>query len=236
MRKIAILGSATSTLHQAPFPDRTWEIWALGPEHRRVTRYFEAHKDKDIKPFIREHYKTKGADVYSLHEIAGVTTVTYPIHEANCLLGEYVNHLKSEEYYTSSIAYMIALAILEHAQGREVSHIGLWGVEMLSEGEYGVQRSCAEFLLGYAAGMKIQVCIPGRCTLLKANHVYGRTERPVNPGPFSIEFLEKRAAHYQNMKEKLEFDLITVQGALQETNLLLEYARHYERGGYVPDA
>ena len=65
-RKIAILGSASSSLSLAPFGDSSWEIWALGQETRRVSRFFEIHPDKMVKPWIRKQYNDRNIPVYSL--------------------------------------------------------------------------------------------------------------------------------------------------------------------------
>ena len=71
-------------------------------------------------------------------------------------------------YFTSTIAYMVALAITE-----EPEFIGVYGVDMATAGEYYDQRPCCEFLLGIAAGMGIEIGIPKSSALLKSPWIYG---------------------------------------------------------------
>ena len=75
-------------------------------------------------------------------------------------------------YFTNTISYMIALAIMEGAE-----EIGIYGVDMMMGGgegsEYGWQRPSCEFFLGVAKGMGITVYIPDESDLLKCAFPYG---------------------------------------------------------------
>jgi hypothetical protein len=224
-RKIAILGSASSTLDKAPFKDDSWEVWALGPETRRVTRYFEMHDDAMLKPEIRANYAAKGVPVYALHPLKGFQQLPYPLEKVRAFFGQ--------EYFTSSIAYMIALALYEHSQGQPIGEIGLWGVDMLTDEEYGLQRPCVEFYLGVATGMNIAVTIPSNSALLKAGYKYGLQTKPVISG-LSVDFLNGRLVEYRKKINHLQHNISAVSGAAQETELLIDYLKHYSRGGAIP--
>jgi hypothetical protein len=70
-------------------------------------------------------------------------------------------------YFTSSIAYIIAYAILE-----KVDRIRLYGFEIWSgsdANEYTVQRECVNFWIAYAMGRGIKVEVPAYL-LLTAGH------------------------------------------------------------------
>lgn len=72
-------------------------------------------------------------------------------------------------YFTNQVAWMIALAISEG-----VTHVGLFGINYSSEGEYAKQRGSAEYWLGQLDGRGITVYLPEQCTLLAApKELYG---------------------------------------------------------------
>ena len=76
-------------------------------------------------------------------------------------------------YFTSSIAYILAYAILE-----KVDRIRLYGFEIWSgsdANEYQVQRECVNFWLAYAMGRGIRVETPWYLLLTASNaqNLYG---------------------------------------------------------------
>jgi len=89
-------------------------------------------------------------------------SVPYPFDEMFARFGR---------YFTSSIAYMLALAITQ-----EPEWIGLYGVDMASASEYYDQRPCCEYLIGMARGMGIEVDVPEASALLKSPWVYAFDE------------------------------------------------------------
>src|SRR5690606_41276724 len=62
--------------------------------------------------------------------------------------------------FTSTVSYMIALAIMEGC-----THLGLWGIDLTDQEEYLYQRPAVEYLLGVAAARGIAVVMPPSCTL-----------------------------------------------------------------------
>ena len=67
------------------------------------------------------------------------------------------------DYFNSSIAYLMAMAIHENPDV-----IGLWGVDMTDQKEeYAYQRPNMEYLIGLAQGKGIDVHLPESCPLLK---------------------------------------------------------------------
>lgn len=80
-----------------------------------------------------------------------------------------------QRYFTNTISYMLALAIMEGFE-----EIGVYGVDMMMGGgpgsEYGYQRPSCEFFLGIAQGRGIAVHIPDESDLLKTAFLYGQHE------------------------------------------------------------
>lgn len=65
------------------------------------------------------------------------------------------------DWYNSSPAYMVALAIHEGAEA-----IGLYGIDVLDDSEFSYESPCLEYLLGYAAGKGIEIITPKGPTAL----------------------------------------------------------------------
>ena len=137
-------------------------------------------------------------------------------------------------YFTSSVAYMVALALLEHDNGRKIDMIAIYGIDMLTASEYAAQRPCLEYWLGMLKPMGIKKIIPACSALLKANHVYGIQQQPENIGPFTPDYYRKRIAKYKKDLAMMEKNCYVITGAIQEAELMLDYLLHFERGGHVP--
>jgi len=163
MRKIAIVGSAPSSRDLAPFDDDTWDIWALNYGYnyqKRWDTYFELH-NLDLLPsqhierlallkcplYIQTpHKRLPNAKLYPLQKVI-----------------DYFN----TSYYTNSIAYMLALAIME-----EPEEIGIYGVDMAVSPEYRAQRPSCELFIGIAQGKGIKVTMPREAQLCKTAVLY----------------------------------------------------------------
>jgi hypothetical protein len=83
------------------------------------------------------------------------TSVRYPLASVSGFFGG---------YYTSTAAYMLALALYE-----QVDQIGMLGIYMDKEPEYSAQRPCVEYYLGVMKGMGgTKLVLPEDCTLAEA--------------------------------------------------------------------
>ena len=161
MRQVAIIGLAPSTHDDAPYKDPSWELWGLTIDVEKCfyfDRMFQMHplsflnssrnskihedslKEFDIPIYMQESYS----------EIPN--SIAYPLDDVISIVGD---------YFSSSIAYMIGLAILE-----KVDRIGMWGVDMSADDEHEYQRPNAEYLLGFAKGRGIDVFVPEESPLL----------------------------------------------------------------------
>lgn len=169
MRKVAIIGRSHNTRSDAPFDVPGWEMWALAwdriPRHDRM---FEMHQNwREIDHFRGEEGKRdhliwlgmQKVPVYMPERVEEIpTSVRYPMEEITALVGKTRD---GTPYLESSLAYMMALAILEG-----VDKIGIWGVDLDIKSEYSHQRPNLEYLIGLARGRGIKVCVPPQSALL----------------------------------------------------------------------
>lgn len=149
--KVAIVGlSPTRTL--AP---KDWQRWGLAWDTDRYEydRVFELHDYEDL----RMTHAHLGAYLEKLQHLDSVymagaylpNAIVYPFDAVAETTGE---------YWTSSVAYMLALAIHEGAE-----EIGIYGVD--ANDDYGYQRPNLEYLIGFARGRGIKVHLPAQCPL-----------------------------------------------------------------------
>jgi hypothetical protein len=161
LRKIAVVGLAPSTRNQAPFEDSAWEKWGLAQDvesYPYLNRAFEIHPLSFVKSLNRpyrseERMREFDIPLYMQEAYPEIpNAIAYPIEDVISVVGDYFN---------SSVAYMIGLAILE-----EVDCIGIWGVDMAGDDEFGYQRPNAEYMIGVARGKGIDIVIPKESSLL----------------------------------------------------------------------
>lgn len=235
-RKIAISGFASSSRHLIPVNDPTWEVWGMNQLYRhipRADRWFDIHWnwDKETVPGTdyRGWLQTCGIPFYMMARSPEIpTAVRYPIER---LIGNFC------DYYTSTVAFMAALAIEEIDQRveaellagtyatpadvlrrqRELYNsylIGFFGIDLVVDEEYFEQKACAEFWIGAAAmGRGIEVYIPPQSALCKQRYRYG-----YEPEPTSLVRLSEIRAHIKEVQAEREQALrhaYMADGALQ---------------------
>jgi hypothetical protein len=167
-RKLALCGSHSASLVDAPWEDPSWEFWGHASSRawysRKMDRYFDLHpricwtrggkKDAAYVKFLSQNT----TPIYMWDHYDEVpASVRYP---KGRILQEYSYF---RPYFTNQVAWMIALALTEGG----VETIGLWGINYSSESEYTRQRGSTEFWLGVAAGRGVRVVLPEQCTLLR---------------------------------------------------------------------
>lgn len=152
--KVAIVGlSPSHTL--APWNDPAWQKWGLGWDVNapRMDRVFEMHDDwrevqvKGYESRLRDCPRLYMQRAYLPH------ATVFPFDEVAQDVGDYWN---------SSLAYALSLAIHEKAE-----EIGLYGIDMKGDDEYGYQKPNMEYLIGLARGRGIKVHIPEQSPLCK---------------------------------------------------------------------
>ena len=161
MKQIAKVGLADSTHNDAPYADPDWEIWGLPWDEERwlyCNRLFELHsldllKSLEVPYVSEERLKEVEVPLYMQESYPDIpNAVEYPLDDVIALTGD---------YFHSSFAYMMGLAILE-----EADKLGVWGIDMTEDDEYKYQKSNAEYFIGFARGRGIEVFVPEESALL----------------------------------------------------------------------
>lgn len=180
-RKIAIVGTAFTSNEDAPYDDPSWEIWNISANFqkpRRFDRWFEMHSSETLKeakaiPEYFDFLKSCGDKL-----IVGFKDETYwPHARPYPIEGVQIRFGIFREYFTSSCAYMVALAIHEHLLDKEfggagIEEIGFWGVDMATKDEYISQRACLEWYAGIAFGQGIKLTVAKQSPILRSTFKY----------------------------------------------------------------
>ena len=199
-KSVAMVGFSKRHCLQAPFEDKNIEIWALNRLHQqdwatRIDRLFQLHPIKYMRDCVglsagdREHFEwLKEKHDFPLYCQEAYeefpSSIRYPIEKMRDKFGD---------FYTSTLAYMMALAIDEG-----YDHFELYGFDMSAETEYKHQRDSAEYFIGMAEGMGLKVYIPMNCQLLKNGlGMYGYETTEVG----FRQMLEGRAMQLQHQKD-----------------------------------
>jgi len=187
MKKVAILGTAPGW-EDAPFDDTSWEIWGISRLYNfipRWDRWFELHQleqvcetwadgDKAAESAARKVYHewlgSQDKPIYLQEERPDLVPsgIRFPLDEIRRFIQEITGEDEPEAYFTNTIAYLIAFAMYEGAE-----EIGVFGVDMALDAEFGTQRPSCEYFIGLARGRGIKTHIPERSDLLKTTELYG---------------------------------------------------------------
>lgn len=166
--KVAVVGLSPTTHHLAPWRDASWEKWGLPWDSEAavsvMSRCFEMH---DWRLLTGPHSKRKPSYFDLLRDLPRLylQAEQAEIPNAEAYPFERVASVIGRPYWNSSISYAMALAIAEGAE-----EIGIWGVDMAGDDEYGYQRPNMEWLVGVAEGRGIKVHIPEASPLCKYQH------------------------------------------------------------------
>ena len=227
-KKIAIVGFSESSRHLAPYDDDTWEIHAMNQLYRhipRATHWWEMHKRED---FLAD--QVPGTDYLQwlkdcpipIHMVSKFedipNSVEYPIEE-------FAN--KYGDYFYSTISYMLAWAINE---GYE--EIGIYGIDLSHDSEYEYQKPSAEYFLGIARGLGIQLRIASQSALLRGMYRYGYQTMPSNEDLEWLQVYERRVAASRD--EHLGA-VNQMQGQLNAAAEFKSWVRAKRRGSAPPD-
>lgn len=177
--KIALIGSAPSSVRQAPFGSSDWQIWGCSPGAWAVVprsdRWFEIHRWEPGQPWMSEDYcdfVKNHPDAWVSVEVPGTYMKPLPVEELVAKYGPY--------FFTSTLSWMFAMAIEEilawREKGNEGGSIGLWGVDMAATEEYGYQRAGCQYFAMIAKSLGIEVGVPPESDLLRPAPLYGVCE------------------------------------------------------------
>ena len=181
---------------------------------RGITRLFEVHKKdwflrKEI-PAAEKYWEwlqqPHPFPIYTIEPIPEIpAAVDYPREALRILFEHLWRGDKQQEYYSSSVAMMFALAIYEG-----FDRIELYGIEMATGTEYADQRPGGEYWIGYANGRGIDVILHPRCHLCDAV-VYGYEAVP----HITKERMAALVAHYAGKSKEADE---VAKAALQKFN------------------
>jgi len=237
--KIAIVGSAPSSINLAPYADPTYAIWACSPGAFSVAPrsnvWFELHRFHPANPgragrpgtvphispeytaFLEQH---KGP-VFMAEQLERMpTSERYPFEDMINKYGPY--------HFKSTIAWMLALAIEQKPKT-----IALYGVDMAAHEEYAYQRPSCQHFIGLARSKGIEVILPPESDLMEPGFLYGIGEMD----PRHIK-LKSRKAEIQAQINQIEQNisasnqqLLFMKGALDDLSYILDTWA----GNEVPD-
>ena len=234
--KIALIGSAPSSIRLAPYADPTWQIWGCSPGvysvAGRADEWFELHRwepgvvgrPDTQKPWFSPEYVAWMAKkplvwMYQpVPEIPGSRAL--PVDD---LLDRYGSY-----FFTSSIAWMFAMALERIRAEREAADaagqprpeaaIGLFGIDMAATEEYGDQRTGCQFFATIAHALGITLVVPPESDLLLPKPLYGIGEST----PMAIKLTERRReltgriAQAEAMQQNARDQLMFLKGALDD--------------------
>ena len=193
MRKIALIGSAPSSVRRAPYHDKSWEIWGCSPGAiaacTRVDRWFEMHGWRPENPCCEANYvnklKTLDCPIFMVNPVPELPqSQAYP---KEAVLGwsygtmrdqhgrERPAHFNPNDF-GSTLSWMLAMAIIEVAEDPEGGEIGLWGVDMAAGEEYGPQKDGCLALIHIAKSIGIKIVLPPESDLIRPAPLYGYQE------------------------------------------------------------
>ena len=235
-KKVAIIGFATNTLHLVPWQDPAFELWGLNQGymnlHRRPERWFEMHtpeytadvRDPQYLPWLTQCpvplYMIEHYDEYP-------NSIRFPIEDAIRYAGDKRLGTGAGDYFTSSIAFMLALAGME---GFEEVHV--YGVNLAIGDEYFYEKACAEWWIGYLQGKGIKVVIPNASSLVKQQMRYGYNPMRTTNAMTKV-LLDGRMSEYQKQQQAKLNEYHILEGARREAEALRQIAEGLDRGADI---
>lgn len=230
--KIAILGSAQSSIGLAPFDDPSWAIWVCSPgafsyvASKRSDVWFETHRFRPSEPgksgapgtvpwfspefhtFLKNH---RGPVFMSQVDPTIPNSIRIPFEALIKKFGPY--------HFSSSIAWMLAMAIEEAPKA-----IGLFGIDMSATEEYAYQRPACQHFVGMAKGLGINVVLPPESDLMRPPFLYGIGE--LNPRHIKLserlDGFHKSRGHVRAQLQQLQIQDAQLTGAIDDLTYVLQ--------------
>ena len=200
-RKIALCGSYSTSLADAPWSDPSWEFWGHASSRawykRPMDRYFDLHPKacwsrggKKSASYPRWLAKNTVPIFMQKHFAEVPASRPYPKGQILAEFGD------MRPYFTNQVAWMIALALTEG-----VTTLGLFGINYSTESEYMRQRGSCEFWLGRAVERGVRIILPEQCTLLQEPALlYGYESHDEETGKLKAEYKAKKFEDERTIK------------------------------------
>ncbi len=180
-RRIAICGSAPSSIKLAPVDNPEWDIWGCSPgcaqhwgyDPTKFRAWFEIHHFDTNRPDLDQQYidflKAIPGPVYTIRPVPQVpNSVAYPLQE---MVGHFCKTRVSLSFLASTVSYMIARAIVEVP-----AEISFFGIDMAASSEYATQKPGCHYFIDKAELLGIKVTAPPESDLLIPLPPYGFCE------------------------------------------------------------
>lgn len=221
--KIALIGSAPSSLGLAPWGDPSYEVWGcspgVAPHAKRIDAWFEIHYFDERQPQAHGWGEDVAGYLGWLHNLTVPVYVMFPLPDVPMQRPyprEEMLQKFGHYFFTSSIAWMLAMAI-----ERNPEEIGLWGVDMSAFEEYGYQRAGCHHFIELARSRGIKVTVPPESDLLQPPPLYGayRASRMSHKMHIRKQEIERQIAEQAGIFERARERHAALQGARAE----LEY-------------
>lgn len=240
--KIALVGSAPSSVRKAPYGDSSWLIWgcspALYPIAGRVDAWFELHRweppvigkpDQQVPWFSPEYVMwmaQRQCPVWMVEPVPEIPQSTRLPHEE--LVRKY-GHF----FFNSSLSWMAAMAIEAILLNRELlaaddplgipstepDAMGFWGVDMAADEEqYTGQKSGCQFFATLAASLNIRIVTPPESDLMIPRPLYGISESSHRHVKLTTRMneLQGRKAQAQQALEAAKTNMAYIEGVLDD--------------------
>lgn len=221
---VAIVGTCHTTRDLAPHGNPEWTVWGINEIGIQCAgswhAFFNVHTLAELRRDYSKNLEWLGkaqCPVYLQERCPEVPwSVPFPVHE--------VLDMAPRKNFDSSIAWMIALAIL---QGYK--KIGIFGVEMMIHSEYAHQRPNLQYWVGFCDAKGIEVHIPEQSTLLRARHLYGFEDPPSDEGAIRAALLQERIREAANKKYQHEIEAARHRGRVEELSVLAGISDQWRR-------
>lgn len=161
-RQVAILGTATSTVEQAPAAGGDWEVWVCSSwfegKIEAYDRFYEVHSRRAIEmegcDTFLQWLREKEKPVYVTDDLGLPNQVMLPRKDIEA-------RVPGRGFYTSTISLMLAHALYEHqVEKKLIDKIGIWGVDMSTDHEYGHQKAGCLHFMAVAQMVGIELVLP----------------------------------------------------------------------------
>jgi hypothetical protein len=194
-KKIALVGSAPSSLRLAPFDNPEWFIFGVSPgaygaAGNRAHAWMENHRWEPQVPGVLGTGQPWFSPEYVeyLTRFAGDVWMSEPLpaeipHARALPVGTLIEKY-GPYFFTSSLSWMFAMAL----ETPGVEEIGLWGVDMAATEEWNQQRPGCQYFITLAAQRGIKVTVPPESDLLQPAYFYGVSEN----SPMMIKLTARR--------------------------------------------
>ena len=213
--KVALIGTAPSSRMLAPFSDPSWTIWACSPGNQnvlpRVDAWFEVHgnllwpENRHYgEPYLR-WLNDQTFPVYMQDKSFVPRATPLPVKELVAEFGPY--------FFTSSFAWMMALAMLKGAK-----EIALFGIDMASRDEYILQRPGAYYFFMEGKRRGIKMMAPYESDIMQPPGLYGFSEVTQFGRKLlarKVE-LEQRVRDLKNQRDTSTTQITYLEGALED--------------------